>query len=157
MKAQGKQRGRRKVCNRAVSCCPASTYNITLRCERSRCLLWIYHQQSCRNIEQNVFVCTNDYDSTSKQQFSFIPVKQLAVPLQKCILKHIRKIRRERCKTSHRMESRVLHCLFFMLLGYMPDLGLDKVISSMFFSPETDKNLMEQTTFRMTDCFAVGK
>lgn len=79
------------------------------------------------------------------------------MPLQKCILKHIRKIRRERCKTSHRMESRVLHCLFFMLLGYMPDLGLDKVISSMFFSPETDKNLMEQTTFRMTDCFAVGK
>lgn len=39
----------------------------------------------------------------------------------------------------------------------MPDLGLDKVISSMFLSPETDKHLMEQNTFRMIDCFAVGK
>lgn len=77
--------------------------------------------------------------------------------LQKCILKHIRNIRRERCKTSHRGESRVLHCLLFILLGYMPDLGLDKVISSMFFSPETDKNLMEKNIFQMTDCFAVGK
>lgn len=77
--------------------------------------------------------------------------------LQKCILKHIRNIRRERCKTSHRGESRVLHCLLFILLGYMPDLGLDKVISSMFFSPETDKNPMEKNIFQMTDCFAVGK
>lgn len=61
------------------------------------------------------------------------------------------------CKACLTWERVDLHYLLPLVPGYMPDFRLDKVISSMFLSPETDEHLMHQNKLQMMDCSAVGK
>lgn len=61
------------------------------------------------------------------------------------------------CKASHTWERIDLHYLLPIALGCMPDFGLDKVISSVFLSPEIDEHLMQQNKLQMMDCSALGK